>query len=129
GDLHTVKDISGKGEIILDNGHALDRNYRYFTYGYAQTSHSAQSRTVDWLLPCQSALISSPASDAAQFYNCIARGHERPHLFLDELEAAQECASRIRTRELASELIHERDLQEHSSDHKKSHQQEMIKVL
>jgi hypothetical protein len=73
------------GRIALTDGRVLPSKFNAFTYGYAVTSHSSQSKTMDEVL-----LVASSKSFAAvnreQFYVSISRGRERVHVFTDDAE-------------------------------------------
>jgi hypothetical protein len=68
---------------VLTDGRQLPAGFNTFTHGYAVTSHSSQSKTVDEVL-----LVASSKSFAAvnreQFYVSISRGRERVHVFTDD---------------------------------------------
>jgi hypothetical protein len=67
----------------MADGRQLPAGFNTFTHGYAVTSHSSQSKTVDEVL-----LVASSKSFAAvnreQFYVSISRGRERVHVFTDD---------------------------------------------
>jgi hypothetical protein len=105
GRTYTVKEFARDGGIILENGWRLRGGFPYLAYGYAKTSNSAQSQTVDRVLIAQSGLISSGATDANQVYTAVARGREFPHIYTDCLEGLRDAAARVRTRYLATEIL------------------------
>jgi hypothetical protein len=82
GERVQVREIQN-GRIALADGRTLPANFNTFTHGYAVTSHSSQSKTVDEVL-----LVASSRSFAAvnreQFYVSISRGRERVHVFTDD---------------------------------------------
>ncbi|MFZ1074003.1 MAG: MobF family relaxase [Verrucomicrobiia bacterium] len=82
GERVQVRHLAG-GAIVLTDGRVLPSTFNTFTHGYAVTSHSSQSKTVDEVL-----LVASSKSFAAvnreQFYVSISRGRERIHVFTDE---------------------------------------------
>ena len=82
GERVQVREIRN-GRIALADGRTLPANFNTFTHGYAVTSHSSQSKTVDEVL-----LVASSKSFAAvnreQFYVSISRGRERVHVFTDD---------------------------------------------
>lgn len=105
GDNHMVKRISQSGSIILENGWKLERDFKYFDYGYTDTSYRAQSKTVDRVLIAQSGLICRGASDAKQFYTSVSRGSKLVHIYTENLDGLRENVSVVRKRELASEAF------------------------
>ena len=82
GERVQVREIQN-GRITLADGRQLPASFNTFTHGYAVTSHSSQSKTVDEVL-----LVASSKSFAAvnreQFYVSISRGRERVHVFTDD---------------------------------------------
>ncbi len=80
-----VREIQN-GRITLTDGRVLPANFNTFTHGYAVTSHSSQSKTVDEVLLVTSSR-SFPAVNREQFYVSISRGRERVHVFTDDTES------------------------------------------
>jgi hypothetical protein len=102
-----VKDIRD-GRISLADGRVLPSTFNTFTHGYAVTSHSSQSKTVDEVL-----LVASSRSFAAvnrkQFYVSISRGRERVHVFTDDAELLARRITDSHERKAAVELEGLRD--------------------
>ena len=96
------------GRISLTDGRVLPSEFKAFTYGYAVTSHSSQSKTVDEVL-----LVASSKSFAAvnreQFYVSISRGRERVHVFTDDAELLARRVTDSHERKAAVELQALRD--------------------
>jgi len=111
GDLFTVKGFTKKGDLQLDNGWELPRDYGHLSYGLVVTSHAAQGRTVDRVFVGQSAL-SFPASSQEQFYVSVSRGREQAIVFTDDkeelLRAVSHSDERLSGTELAAEAVRER---------------------
>ncbi len=105
GDTHVVTGFGPQGEIILDNGGRLGPSYGHLNHGYTETSHSIQSLTVDWVLVAQSALYSSGASNANQFYVTVSRGQKGVDIYTDNIESLREMVTRVRDRMLAMDLF------------------------
>jgi hypothetical protein len=78
------------------------------THGYAVTSHSSQSKTVDEVL-----LVASSRSFGAvnreQFYVSISRGREHVHVFTDDADLLARRVTDSHTRKAAVELQALRD--------------------
>ena len=90
GYVFTVAGFSRDGKIILSTGATLNPKHGHFTYGYCETSHSTQSKSVRDVLVAQSA-DSFLASSREQFYVSVSRGKETIRIYTDnrrELEAA-----------------------------------------
>jgi len=96
------------GRISLTDGRMLPNTFNTFTHGYAVTSHSSQSKTVDDVL-----LVASSRSFAAvnreQFYVSISRGRERVHVFTDDAELLARRVTDSHERKAAVELQALRD--------------------
>jgi conjugative relaxase-like TrwC/TraI family protein len=107
GERVQVREIRA-GRIALADGRVLPAEFNAFTHGYAVTSHSSQSKTVDEVL-----LVASSKSFAAvnreQFYVSISRGRERVHVFTDDAELLARRVTDSRERKAAVELQALRD--------------------
>ena len=102
GERVRVKSIQ-QGRIALADGRVLPADYRTFTHGYAVTSHSAQSKTVDEVM-----IVASSRSFAAvsqeQFYVGISRARERARVFTDDADLLRHRVRDTHTRKAAVEL-------------------------
>ncbi len=102
-----MREISG-GRITLTDGRVLPGTFNTFTHGYAVTSHSSQSKTVDDVL-----LVASSRSFGAvnreQFYVSISRGRKRVHVFTDDAELLARRVTDAHERKAAVELQGLRD--------------------
>lgn len=91
------------GRIALADGRQLPAGFNTFTHGYAVTSHSSQSKTVDEVL-----LVASSRSFGAvnreQFYVSISRGRERVHVFTDDADLLARRVTDSHERKAAVEL-------------------------
>ena len=107
GERVQVREISG-GRITLTDGRVLPGTFNTFTHGYAVTSHSSQSKTVDDVL-----LVASSRSFSAvnreQFYVSISRGRKCVHVFTDDAELLARRVTDSHERKAAVELQGLRD--------------------
>jgi len=107
GERVQVREIQN-GRIALADGRQLPAGFNAFTHGYAVTSHSSQSKTVDDVL-----LVASSKSFAAvnreQFYVSISRGRERVHVFTDDADLLARRVTDSHERKAAVELQALRD--------------------
>jgi conjugative relaxase-like TrwC/TraI family protein len=107
GERVQVREISG-GRISLTDGRVLPGTFNTFSHGYAVTSHSSQSKTVDEVL-----LVASSRSFGAvnreQFYVSISRGRKRVHVFTDDAELLARRVTDTHERKAAVELQGLRD--------------------
>jgi hypothetical protein len=102
GERVQVREIQN-GRVALNDGRTLPAGYNAFTHGYAVTSHSAQSKTVDEVLQVSSSK-SFAAVNREQFYVSISRGRERVHVFTDDAELLARRVTDSRERQAAVEL-------------------------
>ena len=102
GERVQVRGVS-QGLVLLKDGRTLPPSYRSFNYGYAVTSHAAQSKTVD-----QVVFVASSRSFAAvsqeSFYVGISRARDRAQVFTDDAELLGRRVQETHTRKAAVEL-------------------------
>lgn len=103
GNVFTVEKFTRKGNILLSNGAELDARHGHFTYGYCQTSHSSQSKSVRHVLVAQSDK-SFVASSREQFYVSVSRGKESVRIYTDDRLALKEAVGVSSTRLSGIEL-------------------------
>lgn len=104
GALFTVKGFTPEGNIVVDNGWVIGRDFGHIAYGYVVTSHAAQGKTVDKVLIGQSE-ASLPASDSRQLYVSVSRGREQATIFTDDKQALREAVRRGTERLTATEVF------------------------
>ena len=107
GSLYTVKGFTPGGDVVLDNGWVIGRDFGHIAHGYVVTSHASQGRTVDKVLIGQSHQ-SLPASDRQQLYVSVSRGREQAVIFTDDKAALREAVARDRERLTATEVFRPR---------------------
>lgn len=104
GDLFTVNRFTPDGDLELDNGWVVSKDYGHVSYGLVVTSHASQGKTVDRVLLGQSA-ESFPASSREQFYVSASRGREQVLVFTDNKEELLDAVSHSDERLSGTELI------------------------
>lgn len=104
GALYEVAGFTKAGDIKLNNGWTVRRDYGHLAYGYCATSHGSQGKTVDRVLIAQSA-ASLPASSREQFYVSVSRGREAVRIFTDDKQALREAVVDTSARMSATELV------------------------
>jgi hypothetical protein len=107
GERVQVREIQN-GRIALADGRQLPAGFNTFTHGYAVTSHSSQSKTVDEVL-LVAASRSFGAVNREQFYVSISRGRERVHVFTDDADLLARRVTDSHERKAAVELQGLRD--------------------
>ena len=102
GDIVTVKEVKEDGSLALKDGRTIPPHFRQFTHGYASTSHSAQSKTVD-----HGILVlgdnSYQAANLQQAYVSNSRFRETQTIFTTDKERAFNTMARFEERPLALE--------------------------
>ena len=104
GALFTVKGFTPEGNIVLDNGWTVSRDFGHVAYGYAVTSHASQGKTVETVIIGQSD-VSLPASDRAQLYVSVSRGKEQALIFTDNKQALRDAVRRDSEKLTATEVF------------------------
>jgi conjugative relaxase-like TrwC/TraI family protein len=104
GNTFTVEKFSKKGELVLNNGAVLAPDHGHLAYGYCQTSHSSQSKSVRDVLVAQSA-DSFVASSREQFYVSCSRGKETIRIYTDNRQGLQQAVGNSSTRMAGVELL------------------------
>lgn len=104
GALYEVADMTKAGDVKLNNGWVVRRDYGHVAYGYCATSHASQGKTVDRVLIAQSA-ASFRAASKEQFYVSVSRGREAVRIFTDDRRALREAVADSSARMSATELM------------------------
>ena len=117
GNVFAVDKFKKNGNIVLSNGAELDAKHGHFTYGYCQTSHSSQSKSVRDVLVAQSE-ESFVASSREQFYVSVSRGKESIRIYTDDRRGLQEAVGNTAARQSAIELagLSKRDISAMNSE-------------
>ncbi|MEZ6104471.1 MAG: MobF family relaxase [Pirellulaceae bacterium] len=104
GSVHRVKGVDARGNIKLQNGWTIARDYGYLSHGYVLTSHASQGKTVDHVILAESSM-SFPAGSQEQFYVSASRGRRKCTVFTDDRESLKESISGTSVRLSATELL------------------------
>ena len=83
GTLMTVQGFTKHGDIVVDHGWVIDKDFGHVAHGYAMTSHASQGLTVDKVFIGISA-DSFPATDERAAYVAGTRGREQALFFTDD---------------------------------------------
>jgi conjugative relaxase-like TrwC/TraI family protein len=104
GSMYRIKKFEKNGDIVLENGWKIDKDYGFLDLGYVVTSHTSQSKTVDRVFVGQSSQ-SFPASSREQFYVSASRGRYQVTAYTDDKEALLEAINQSDERLSATELV------------------------
>jgi conjugative relaxase-like TrwC/TraI family protein len=83
GSLMTVQGFTKGGDIIVDHGWVIDREFGHLTHGYVVTSHASQGVTVDKVFIGVSS-ESFPATYQRTAYVAVTRGREQAQIFTND---------------------------------------------
>ena len=103
GSLHTVAGFTPRGDILLEGGLTVPRDYGHLTHGYCTTSHASQGKTVDCVFVALGS-ESYAAASSEQFYVSVSRGRESARVYCDDKAELLEAVSRSGARPAAVEL-------------------------
>ena len=111
GSMYKVKDFDNDGNIVLENGWTIGKDWGFLAHGYVVTSHASQGKTVDRVFVGQSS-ESFPASSREQFYVSASRARSASPSTPTTRKPCSEAVSRSDERLSATELVkheHEHD--------------------
>ena len=104
GSVYQVAGFDKRGDVQLENGWTLPKDWGHWTHAYASTSHASQGKTTDVVLvsmPVRS--LAAVGQDTA--YVALTRGKRNAYLYTDDLPALREAASRPRPKANAADLF------------------------
>lgn len=107
GDIFTVEGFTKEGDIRLEKGRLLPKDWGHLTYGLVDTSYSSQGKTVDRVFIAAGS-ESLPATNQQQWYVSASRGREMAKLYVDSKEDVRDAIARTGQRLSAVELTHTR---------------------
>lgn len=98
GDVVKVESITAQGDLKLDNGAVIAKDFGHIASGYF-TIHAAQGKTVDWVG------LSGSAANLRQLYVALSRGRKQAMVFTDNKSELLSAASDEKQRLSATELM------------------------
>ncbi len=114
GSLFTVEGFSRRGDIIVNRGWIIDRDFGHLAHGYVITSHASQGVTVDKVFVGISS-ESFPATYQRTAYVAVTRGKEQALIFTDDHLALLKAISRPDDPISATELLENENEKEKES--------------
>lgn len=103
GAVFRVAGFAPNGNLLLDNGWEVSREFGRIEHAYVSTSHAAQGRTVDRVLIAQSG-ASLGAASAEQLYVSVSRGRYGVGLYTEDRKLLLDVVNRMSARRSAVEL-------------------------
>ncbi|MDX1971285.1 MAG: conjugative transfer relaxase/helicase TraI [Candidatus Sumerlaeia bacterium] len=104
GQLYQVKEFTQEGDIVLNNGWKVPRDFGYMSHGYVMTSHASQGKTVDHVLISQG-MESWGAANREQFYVSASRGKKSVKIYTDNRDELLESVLGTSDRASAHDLL------------------------
>jgi ATP-dependent exoDNAse (exonuclease V) alpha subunit len=93
GSLFTVQGFNRRGDIIVDGGRVIDRDFGHLTHGYVLTSHASQGDSISKVFVAISS-ESLPATNERTAYVALTRGEEQAVIFTDDRKKLLKAMSR-----------------------------------
>jgi conjugative relaxase-like TrwC/TraI family protein len=103
GDIYTVEGFTKDGDIRLEKGRLLPKDWGHMAYGYVDTSYAGQGKTTDRVLISVGG-ESLPAADQKQWYVDVSRGREQARIYVDSKQDVRNAIARTGERLSAVEL-------------------------
>jgi hypothetical protein len=110
GSLMSVQRFTKGGDIIVDRGWVIDRDFGHLSHGYVVTSHASQGATVDKVFIGMSS-ESFPATYQRTAYVAVTRGREQAQIFTDDRQELFKAICRPDDPLSATELSRDAQLQ------------------
>jgi len=107
GDIFTVEGFTKEGDIRLEKGKLLPKDWGHMSLGYVDTSYASQGKTVDRVF-IAAGNESLPATNQQQWYVSASRGREMAKVYVDSKEDMRDAIARTGQRLSAVELTHTR---------------------
>jgi conjugative relaxase-like TrwC/TraI family protein len=103
GDILTVEGFTKEGDIRLEKGKLLPKDWGHMSLGYVDTSYASQGKTVDRVF-ISVGNESLPAANQQQWYVSASRGREMAKVYVDSKEDVRNAIARTGQRLSAVEL-------------------------
>lgn len=103
GDVFTVEGFTKDGDIRLDKGRVLPKEYGHISLGYIDTSYASQGKTVDRVFIAVGDQ-SLPAANRQQWYVSVSRGREMAKLYVEDKQEVRGRVAKTGERLSAVEL-------------------------
>jgi conjugative relaxase-like TrwC/TraI family protein len=109
GSMYRISRFDAKGNIVLENGWIIAKDFGHLAQGYVVTSHAAQGKNIKHHVLVGQSSLSFPASSKEQFYVSCSRARERVTIYTDDKEALLEAIDQSDERVSATEFVNGRD--------------------
>lgn len=102
--MYRIRRFTKSGDIVLDNGWHIDKEYGHLAHGYVATSHASQGKTYERVFVAQGR-VSFGASSAEQFYVSASRGTKQVTIYTEDKEELLDAVKRSEDRVTAIEFV------------------------
>jgi hypothetical protein len=116
GALFTVQGFTRQGDVIIDRGWVIGKEFGHLAHGYVVTSHTSQGKTVDKVFVGLSSQ-SFPATTERTAYVSLTRGKEQAVIFTDDKKELFRVAQRADDPMSATQLAKRPTLRERLRRH------------
>lgn len=130
GSVYKIDRFDESGNIVLDNGWIVGKEFGHLSHGYVVTSHASQGKTFDRVFIAQGR-VSFAASSREQFYVSASRGTQQVTIYTEDKEELLEAVKRSDERLTATEFIHgipQRQIEQWREDRSRSISKEHERV-
>jgi len=107
GDIFTVEGFTKEGDIRLEKGKLLPKDWGHMSLGYVDTSYGSQGKTADRAFIAAGS-ESVPATNQKQWYVSASRGREMAKLYVEDKQEVRDAIARGGERLSAVELTQTR---------------------
>jgi conjugative relaxase-like TrwC/TraI family protein len=112
GSQHQIDHITRDGDLVLENGWKVGKEFQHLSHGWVLTSYAAQGKTVDWVFACQTQELSAMATNYEQYHVATTRGRKGMISYTDNFEWLKDAVSERQERLMATELMNEAVVEE-----------------
>jgi conjugative relaxase-like TrwC/TraI family protein len=103
GDVFSVDGFTKTGDIRLEGGRVLPKDFGHLASGYVDTSYASQGKTVDRVF-IATGKESLPATNQQQWYVSASRGREMAKIYVEDKQETRERIAKTGQRLSAVEL-------------------------
>lgn len=126
GSVFKLQGFTNKGDLLVNDGWIISKDYGMLNHGYIVTSHAAQGRTVDHVFIAESSM-SILAASQQQAYVSVSRGRHQATIFTDDYQELSDAITKDESRISATELVKQQQ-QETISRHQRKIHLEKIQI-
>ncbi len=107
GTLYTIRGFTKAGDIVLNNGWTVAKDFGHLDHGYCVTAYGAQGKTVKHRVLVAQGSVSLPATSKESFYVACSRAKESVAVYCSNKEVLREAVSESDDRLTATELVNQ----------------------